>query len=384
MSAPVLTLGGLGERFARHPESILEVADDIARRFAASDGACSRAPLGVAARDLLARCPDPSALPLWGVPYVVGANVDVAGLPTSVGLPALDFQPDFDAVVVERLRSAGALLVGKVPVGFLGLDTPIAGAGQAIAAGLAAFGVAGERIGAAGCGMVEIKPSPGLVSVEGLFAIAPELNGVAIHAADVAGGAAVRRVIETAPGVGRPAMPPSRHLGVLGGSGFAVAEDVAERLGLTMIVLEEAPFAELCALMDDDVWLALRLEDVTTAFIELPDLFPPHVRRRLSHALGRPARDLAGAQRRLSTLRRHIEAAFSGVDLLFVPPEFGPTSFVSACGLAAIVLPDGSALIGASGNDESLAAAALGLTAPTLPRSTRPIDIQASSPLAHR
>lgn len=384
MSAPVLKFGGLGERFAERPESILDVADDIARRFAASDGACSPAPLSAAARDLLARCPDPSALPLWGIPYVVDANIDVAGLPTSIGLPALDFQPDFDAVVIERLQAAGALLVGKVPIGLLGLDAPAAGIGEAIIAGLAAFGIAGARTGAASCGMVEIRPSPGLVSVEGLFAIAPDLDGVVIHAANVAGGSAVRGVIEKVPVNGQSVALPSRHLGVLGGSGLAAAEDLAGRLGLMTIVLSEAPFDELRALMDDDIWLALRLEDVAIAFAELPDLFPLRLRRRLSDALGRPARELVCAQRRLSELRRQIEAELSDVDLLVVPPEFGPASFVSACGLAAITLPDGSSLIGAGGNDETLAAAAATLTDSPLPRSTRPIDILASSPLAHR
>ncbi|PKR89917.1 hypothetical protein CXZ10_06985 [Pleomorphomonas diazotrophica] len=384
MRAPVLKFGGLGECFAGCPESILDVADDIARRFAASDGVGSPAPLGAAARDLLARCPDPSALPLWGIPYVVDANIDVAGLPTSIGLPALDFQPDFDAVVIERLQAAGALLVGKVPIGLLGLDAPAAGIGETIAAGLAAFGIAGERTGAASCGMVEIRPSPGLVSVEGLFAIAPELDGVVIHAADVACGSSVRRVIESVPVNGRSVALPSRQLGVLGGSGLAAAEDLAERLGLATIALSEAPFDELRALMDDDIWLALRLEDVAIAFTELPDLFPLRLRRRLSDALGRPARQLACAQRRLSELRRQVEAELSDVDLLVVPPEFGSASFVSACGLAAITLPDGSSLIGAGGNDETLAVAAATLTDSPLPRSTRPIDIQASSPLAHR
>ncbi len=162
MSAPLLTLGDLGARFARRPESVLDLADDLASRFVALGAAHVPAPLGAAARDLLARCPDPSALPLWGVPYVVGANIDVAGLPTSAGLSALDFLPDFDAVLVERLRAAGALLVGKVPADPLGLDAPVFGSSEAVAAGLAAFAIASDRadILNAGCVVTSFTRSP--------------------------------------------------------------------------------------------------------------------------------------------------------------------------------------------------------------------------------
>ena len=383
MSAPLLTLGDLGARFARRPESLLDLADDIAIRFVALADTNGPAHLGAAARDLLARCPDPSALPLWGVPYVVGANVDVAGLPTSAGVPSLDFLPDFDATVAERLRAAGALLVGKVPADPFGLDSGGFGSAEAVAAGLAAFGVASDRNGIAGRGVVEVRPTPGLVSLEGLFGIAPELDGIVIHAVDAAGGAAVRRIA----GSSRSGTGTSKRfsrLGLLGDDGSSMAHEVAERLGLTTVAIDEAPFAEVVALMDDDIWLTLRLDDVVTAFIERPDLFPPNSRHRLSWALDRPAHQLVRAQRCLSALRRQIDAIFSDIDLLFAPPAFGSLGFTNACGLSAVVLPRGGALIGVGGDDDRLAAVATTLIATDRSRSTRPIDIPASSPLAHR
>lgn len=383
MSAPLLTLGGLGARFARRPDSVLDLVDDISARFATVGGAHALAPLGAAARDLLARCPDPSALPLWGVPYVVGTNIDVAGLPTSVGLPSLDFLPDFDAVLVERLRAAGALLVGKVPADPLGLDAPGFGSAEAVAAGLAAFGITSDRDDIAGRGVVEVRPTPGLISKDGLFGIAPELDDVVIHAVDVACGTAVRKTAGWSGPKEVVASARFARLGLLGDDRSSMARDIAERLGLTTVVLDEAPFAYAAALMEDDIWLSQRLDDVAAAFVERPDLFPPRCRRRLSMALDRSARQLVQAQRRLSALRRRIEAAFSDVDLLFVPPAFGSVGFTSACGLAAIVMPDGGALFGAAGDDDRLAAAAT-LIVPNQTRSTRPIDILASSPLAHR
>ena len=254
MSAPLLTLDSLRSRFARQPESLIDVVDDIASRFAAFGNAYTSAALRAAASDLLARCPDPSILPLWGMPFVVGCNVDVAGLPTSAGLPALDFEPDFDAIVVERLRVAGALLVGKAPVDPLGLDASAVGVAAAVAAGLAVFGIASDRTGGTACasavdsGVVAIKPSPGRVASDGLFAIAPELDGVVLLASDIDSGTVVRRVIECVDEHARPAAPFLR-LGLLGDASNTTRNSV-EHLGLETVAADEAPFIELAALME--------------------------------------------------------------------------------------------------------------------------------------
>jgi Asp-tRNA(Asn)/Glu-tRNA(Gln) amidotransferase A subunit family amidase len=379
MSAPVLTLEDLRRRFARRPDAVLDLADDLAARFAASGDAFVAAPLRAAAGDLLARCPDPTALPLWGVPCVVGANIDVAGVATSAGLPALDFLPDFDAVAVERLRAAGALVVGKAAVDPLGLDASAGAAAEAVVAGLAVFAIASDRTGAASLdaarhGVVAVKPTPGRVGTDGLFGAAPGIDGITILAADVASAVAVRRAIEDAE---RRPMPSPVRLGLVGNA--AAGHAVADRLGLVSLAVDPAPFAEIAALTDGDACLALRLDDVEAIFIETPELFPPALRSRLSRALGCPARELARTQHRLARLKQTVETAFAAVDLLLVPAQSAPAGFVNACGLAAVALPDGTALVGPGGSDDRLADAAAILAEMCI---APPVDIATAWPLA--
>jgi amidase len=55
--------------------------------------------------------------PLLGLPMTVKEQFNIAGLPTTWGFPKFkDWKPDFDALVVERLKSAGVVILGKTNV----------------------------------------------------------------------------------------------------------------------------------------------------------------------------------------------------------------------------------------------------------------------------
>ena len=134
-------------------------------------------------------------LPLLGLPMTVKESLDVAGLPTTWGLPPFrDFRPKEDAVVVARLKAAGAVILGKtnVPPSLADWQStnPIygrtvnphdaarspggssGGAAAAVASGMVALEIGSDiggsiRVPAAFCGVFGLKPSFGLVSRRG-------------------------------------------------------------------------------------------------------------------------------------------------------------------------------------------------------------------------
>ena len=112
---PTLRRGYAERRWA--PAELLTM---LAERLGTGDPATfiTRTPmvgLFKAAAALIARAPEPNSLPLWGIPFAVKDNIDVAGMPTTAACPAFAYIPDKDAEAVARLRAAGAIALAVMP-----------------------------------------------------------------------------------------------------------------------------------------------------------------------------------------------------------------------------------------------------------------------------
>jgi allophanate hydrolase len=56
---------------------------------------------------------DPGSLPLYGIPFVIKDNIDLAGIPTTAGCAEYAYTPKLSAHVVQKLIDAGAIPLGK-------------------------------------------------------------------------------------------------------------------------------------------------------------------------------------------------------------------------------------------------------------------------------
>ena len=146
-------------------------------------------------------------LPLYGVPFVIKDNIDLAGVPTSAGCAEYSYVPEESSVVVQKLLDAGAIPLGKTNLdqfatGLVGTRSPYgaclnsfdaayvsggssSGSAVAVATGLASFALGTDtagsgRVPAAFNNIIGLKPSCGRVSTRGVVPACRSLDCVSI------------------------------------------------------------------------------------------------------------------------------------------------------------------------------------------------------------
>lgn len=318
---------------------------------------------------------------LWGVPFAVKDNFDIAGLLTTAGCPGYAYTATTTAPAVQRLLDAGALLIGKTNLdqfatGLVGTRSPYgvprnvfnadyipggssSGSACAVAAGIVRFALGTDtagsgRVPAAFGNIVGLKPTRGSVSTRGLVPACRSLDTVSIFAPSVDEALAVQRVMagydaddlysRVAPFafLRRGAAAPSARI--------ATAETVDISL-----------FLEIGRLLYDGPWVAERTAALRDVVERRPDILHPVARTILEGGLSRRTVDAFDAFHRLAEVRRAAEKLFLDYDALLLPTvTFCPslaevaadpigvnsrlgtyTNFVNLCDLAAIAIPAG-------------------------------------------
>ncbi len=155
---------------------------------------------------------------LYGIPFAVKDNIDVAGLPTTCACPEFAYVAESSATVVELLEQEGAILIGKTNLdqfatGLNGTRSPYgiptstfnpayiaggssSGSAVAVAAGLVSFALGTDtagsgRIPAAFNNIVGLKPTKGLISMRSVVPACRTQDAVSILALTVADAAKV-------------------------------------------------------------------------------------------------------------------------------------------------------------------------------------------------
>ena len=311
---------------------------------------------------------DPVAMPLWGVPFAVKDNIDLAGAPTTAACPAYAYAPEVDAVCVAALRAAGAIPLGKTNLdqfatGLVGVRTPhpvprnaldpeivpggsSSGSAVAVARGLVSFALGTDtagsgRVPAALNNIVGLKPSLGAISGTGVVPACRTLDTVSIFALTVPDAWAAFRAAALfdaddpfsrrlpAPPLSAP--PPVLTVGVpdaatreffgdaMQAESFAAALARLEADGARVLELDFTPFFEVAKMLYEGAWVAERMTVVEDLLREDPEALHPVTRRIISAADRLSAADAFRGIYRLAELKRRAEPLLDRVDLLCAP-----------------------------------------------------------------
>ena len=307
-------------------------------------------------------------LPLYGVPFAVKDNIDVAGMPTTAACPAFGYTPLRSAPVIDRLLEAGAVLIGKTNLdqfatGLVGTRSPYgvprnpfdaryipggssSGSAVAVAAGLVSFALGTDtagsgRVPAAFNNVVGLKPTRGLLSTRGVVPACRSLDCVSVFAQSAVDAAAVFEVItgfdiedplsrmqpfaarEKFGSEFRFGVPAQHDLEFFGddevAAVFGRAIELVEKAGGTAVEIEFAPFRDAGKLLYNGPWVAERLVATQRLLKDQPEALLPVTRAIIEGGRAYSALDAFRAQYELSALRRQADREMSAIDCLLMP-----------------------------------------------------------------
>jgi allophanate hydrolase len=306
-------------------------------------------------------------LPLYGIPFAVKDNIDVAGMPTTAACPAFAYEPKATAPVVQKLLAAGALLIGKTNLdqfatGLVGVRSPYgacrnvfdgryisggssSGSAVAVASHQVSFALGTDtagsgRVPAAFNNIVGLKPTRGLVSTTGIVPACRSLDCVSVLAQSCAGALKVLDTIEAYD----PSDPYSRRAGYAesfsverfsfalprrdqlefyGDGAYAQLFEQAalhlEAIGGTRREIDLSAFLAAQEMLYEGPWIAERAAQLETFINANPEAVHPVTKRVIESAKSYSAADLFRAQHRLAALKRETEAVWETADVLAVP-----------------------------------------------------------------
>jgi allophanate hydrolase len=310
----------------------------------------------------------PEALPLYGIPFAIKDNIDLAGIPTTAACPEFSYTPTKSATVVQRLIDAGAIPIGKTNLdqfatGLVGARSPYgacknsinpayisggssAGSAVSVALGMASFSLGTDtagsgRVPAAFNNLIGVKPSCGLLSTQGVVPACRSLDCVSIFANNTDDAQIVLNVaqgFDEADAYSRqkpnhaPAtfnthftfgVPKAEQLAFFGNTEtpalFAAAVKHMESIGGQAVEIDFSKFLETARLLYEGPWVAERYAGIQDFIETKPETLYPVTRQIISGATKFSAVDTYKALYQLKALQRETAKTWDQVDIMLTP-----------------------------------------------------------------
>lgn len=304
--------------------------------------------------------------PLYGIPFAIKDNIDLAAKPTTAGCPDYAYTPEKSATVVQKLIDAGAIPIGKTNLdqfatGLVGTRSPYgacknsinptyisggssAGSAVSVALGMASFSLGTDtagsgRVPAAFNRLVGVKPSLGLLSTSGVVPACRSLDCVSIFAKNVADVASVLQVAQgfdaedvySRESKNKPNFVVNFKFGVPRTEQLAFFDNLEtpqlfqqaigqlEAIGGVAVEIDFSPFIETAALLYQGPWVAERYAAIKDFFDAKPETIFPTTYKIISNAAKFSAADTYSAMYKLKALQRKAGAVWHDIDILVTP-----------------------------------------------------------------
>ncbi len=304
--------------------------------------------------------------PLWGIPFAIKDNIDLANIPTTAACPDYQYTPEKSAFVVEQLISAGAIPIGKTNLdqfatGLVGTRSPYgacknsikpemisggssSGSAVAVALGLASFSLGTDTAGSGRIPaflnkLVGIKPTVGSLSANGMIPACRTLDSMSIFANNTQGAKQLFNVasqydadddyarpfimanqFSTTPTIG---IPENEQLNWFGNNEsptlFARAIEQLRAIGATIVTIDFEPFKEAAKLLYQGPWVAERYAAMEEIMETRPDILHPVTRNIISQANNYNAVDTFKAMYQLQAYKKRADNVLSHVDCIATP-----------------------------------------------------------------
>mgnify|MGYP003336680119 FL=1 len=307
-------------------------------------------------------------LPLYGIPFAIKDNIDVAGWMTTVGCPDFAYQAKTTATSVQKLLDAGAILIGKTNLdqfatGLVGTRSPYgvvtnpfdskyvsggssSGSASVVSRGLVLFSLGTDtagsgRIPAAFTNTVGTKPTPGYMSTQGVYPACKTIDCISIFTLTAADASVVLDVMKanTHDRTHEPQYHPEPKLihkfpspirvGIPKAADFLdnteypklfmKALDRLKGMGHQIIEVDISPFVNAGKLLYEGPWVAERYAVIEDFLKAHPSSMDPSVKKIIESGATYTAAQGFRATYQLKELETVCQQVWAQCDLIVVP-----------------------------------------------------------------